>query len=242
MTVHSNTDDILVLTGQSIDSGNFGVPPVAEAPKQTAVVFGGKSAGFLTGTSGHVFFAIGPTKFDVYWDNPETGANSCDLHVTGPNLLDYAIHHACGGGNQDTPMTYEIYRQSAAFGPMLVNKHRGKVLDIPGLSRENALIQQYGANGGPNQRWIFTKLSGDGPNSVYTLTNQSGQKCMDIVDGDNQPQAQVQQYNRHSGPNQQWRFSRVEDTYFAIYNVNSGHCLDIPNSSNADDTSAVSLP
>ncbi len=234
LTVHNNTDAVLVLTGQSLDHGNFGVPPIAEVPPHTALVFGGKSDGFLTGTSGHVFLAIGPTSFDVYWDNPYLGSTSCDLHASGPNALDYTLYDECGGGNQDAPMTYEVYPQPAAFGAMLVNKNSGKALDVPGFSADNVLIQQYSINGGANQRWRFTKVAENEQGPVYTLTNQSSQKCMDVVGAVTDVHAQVQQYPCHGGPNQQWRFVPVGDGYFAIISVNSGLCLDIPNSSGAD--------
>lgn len=231
MMVHNNTDRIMTLTGQSLDHGDFGAPPVAETPAHTTLIFSGRSTGLATGTSGHAFFAIGDTQFDVYWDNPFIGGNHSDLHATGPNALDFALHHAWGAGNQDAQMIYEIYPQPAAFGPMLVNKHSNLALDVPGFSNDDVLIQQYPPNGGANQRWIFTKRGGDGADSIYTLTNQSSQKCMDVVGGDMEEHAQIQQFGCHGGPNQQWRFQPTADGFYAIVSVNSGLCLDIPDSS-----------
>jgi hypothetical protein len=176
LTVHNNTNQPMLLNGQDVGHGDFGVPPMAELPANKTVVFGGKSAGLFTGTEGHVFYSIAGTVFDVYWDNPYIGGNGCDLHATGLNPLDFALHHACGAGNNDAQMDYEIYQQPSAFGAMLVNKNANLALDVPGFSVDDVLIQQYDPNGGPNQRWIFTKLSGDGPGSVYILTNQSGQE------------------------------------------------------------------
>jgi hypothetical protein len=151
------------------------------------------------------------------------------MHVSGHNPMDFAIHFASGAGNQDAQYIYQIYQQPAPFGAMLVNKHSGMALDIPGFSTDdNVLIQQYPMNGGVNQRWIFKKLGGDGANSIYSLANQGSQKCMDVPGGSTDPQIKIQQFKCHGGPDQQWRFTPAEDGFFVIYNVNSGLCLDIP--------------
>jgi hypothetical protein len=154
------------------------------------------------------------------------------MHASGHNPLDFGIHFASGAGNQDAQYIYQIYQQPAPFGAMLVNKHSGMALDIPGFSTDdNVLIQQYPINGGVNQRWIFKKLSGDDANAIYSLTNQGSQKCMDVPGGSKDSQVKIQQFKCHGGPDQQWRFTPAEDGFFVIYNVYSGLCLDIPGSS-----------
>jgi hypothetical protein len=159
------------------------------------------------------------------------------MHVTGDNPLDFAIHFANGAGNDDAQYLYQIFQQPAPFGAILINKRSGMALDIPGFSADdNVLIQQYPINGGANQRWIFTKLGGDGPNSIYSLTNQSSQKCMDVPYASKQ-QAQIQQYACNRNENQQWRFVLAEEGFYVIYNVNSN-----PNWVNSNENWVLDIP
>src|SRR4051812_4958580 len=89
ITASNNTAQQMVNTGQSFDHGNWGVIPPEIIPPKTSAVFGAKDTGFLTGTAGHVFFAIGGTQFDMYWDIPFIGENSGGFTMTGSGSLDF---------------------------------------------------------------------------------------------------------------------------------------------------------
>jgi hypothetical protein len=115
------------------------------------------------------------------------------------------------------------------FGPMIVNKKSGKCLDVIALGLgDNVPVQQYTLNGGPNQRWIRRRLSGAGANTVYTLTAQHSNKCLDVLGGSTADHARLQQYHGHGGPDQQWTFQPTDGNYFFITSVNSNKCLNVP--------------
>jgi hypothetical protein len=118
------------------------------------------------------------------------------------------------------------------FGAMIVNKKSGKCLDVVGLSLDdNVWVQQNALNGRPNQRWIRRRLSGSGANTVYTLTAQHSNKCLDVFAGSTADHTNVQQYHGHGGPDQQWTFQQTDGEYFFITSVNSGKCLNVPGGS-----------
>jgi hypothetical protein len=128
------------------------------------------------------------------------------------------------------------------FGAMIVNKKSGKCIDVPGLNLNATWVQQYTLNGGTNQRWIKRRLSGSGSNTIYTLTAQHSNKCLDVFNGSRSPHAKVQQYDGHGGPDQQWTFQPTDDGYFFIVSVNSGYCLNVFNESLDDGAIVEQVP
>ena len=118
------------------ENGGFAVPPSAEIPPRTADIFGAHSTGFLTGTKGSLQYeATDPGSsvlFQVKWDNPWAGGNSCEMLVyqwgavpAGSELIarimgwpgwpqeddEYTGTEACGGGNRNAEMRYRILRK-----------------------------------------------------------------------------------------------------------------------------------
>jgi hypothetical protein len=129
----------------------------------------------------------------------------------------------------------------AADGPVqavILNKNSGLCLDVPGGDgRDNVLIQQYTINNGPNQHWTITQVgnASDG-DPVYTITSVASGKCLDVPNGSADDNVQIQQYQCHGGPNQQWKFVPVGNGYYAIRNAATGLYFDIPSGSIDDST------
>lgn len=91
--------------------GGFGINPRGEIPPNTWNVFGAKSTGVLTGTEGTVTYAGDGFNFKIYWDNPYAGANKCNATLSGPNADSYRVFYACGRGNKNARMTYQLFRR-----------------------------------------------------------------------------------------------------------------------------------
>ncbi len=89
--------------------GGFGINPRGEIPSNTWNVFGAKSTGIATGTEGSVTYAGNGINFTVYWDNPYAGSNKCKATLSGPNAGNYRAFYACGRGNKNAHMTYQLF-------------------------------------------------------------------------------------------------------------------------------------
>ena len=72
------------------------------------------------------------------------------------------------------------------------------------------------------QRWQFAPLAAD----TYLIVNQASGKCLDVNDASRDNGANIQQWDCHRGPNQQWKV-QWQDSSFALVSVNSGRCVAI---------------
>lgn len=96
----------------------------------------------------------------------------------------------------------------------LVNQCSGKVLDVSGgLTGDTVNIQQWGWNGGNNQRWKIESVATVNGTTYYKLTAQHSSKVAEVwglsqLDGGN-----VDQYTWNGGNNQQWSISNVGAEY-----------------------------
>ncbi len=106
----------------------------------------------------------------------------------------------------------------------LVNKHSGKALDVVGRDIEDhALVQQYAAHGGDNQRWA---LIPDGAGHYHLTAMHSG-KCLDVASASAKDGATVQLYSRHEGANQKWSLVPDGSGHVEIVAEHSHKCLDV---------------
>lgn len=65
--------------------------------------------GIFTETEGTITYKGPDIELKAYSDNPFVGSNECDLQLTGPNAEYYSIFHACGSGDTNAHMRYQIY-------------------------------------------------------------------------------------------------------------------------------------
>lgn len=89
--------------------GRFRINPQGEVPPNTWNLFGAKSTKILTGTEGSVTYAGDGINFVVSWNNPWAGKNKCNATLSGPNAENYRLFYACGGGNTNARMTYQLF-------------------------------------------------------------------------------------------------------------------------------------
>jgi hypothetical protein len=121
------------------------------------------------------------------------------------------------------------------FTGMILNVGSRKCVDVYGDSRQpGANVQQYGCNGGANQKWVFVTVN----KSEYVIQNVNSNLVLTVAGADRRSGANVQQSGWNNGPNQRWR-GRGPNNNFELVNVNSGKCLDVQGGGNANNANIV---
>ncbi|HEY0795744.1 MAG TPA: RICIN domain-containing protein [Acidisarcina sp.] len=127
-----------------------------------------------------------------------------------------------GGGNLINNGTYT-----------LTNKTSGLVADVNAASKTaGALVDQWGSNGGNNQKWQLTNL---GNNYVELISVNSGM-ALDVVGASTTAGAQIDQWPYSGNPNQRWQVVSVGGGYYELISQNSGMALEVPGSSTTQGT------
>ena len=104
----------------------------------------------------------------------------------------------------------------------VVNRNSGKLLDVYGQSTDDgANVNQWGDNGGANQRWQIVDIGG----GYYEFVNQNSGKALDVNGNSTDDGANVQQWAYGGGANQQWQIVDIGGGYYKIVNRNSGKFL-----------------
>jgi hypothetical protein len=115
----------------------------------------------------------------------------------------------------------------------VINKYSRLALDDPGFSTGNGTnIDQWGYNGGSNQKWTFTQNS-DGS---YTIINQNSGKALEDPGFGTANGTKVDQWTSNSGTNQHWTVTPNQDGTYTIINKTSGLALEDPGFSTANGT------
>ncbi|MBE1879034.1 RICIN domain-containing protein [Myceligenerans pegani] len=126
----------------------------------------------------------------------------------------------------------------ASFTSVAVAQHSGLCLDNTDLSRTDGNVQQqYHCEGGDQQIWRFTPVSGVA--DTYTVTNAQSGKCLDVSQVSTSDGAAVHQWTCISGAhNQQFQLRKV--TYsgnaaqdYQLVARHSGKCVDVSEISTA---------
>ena len=116
----------------------------------------------------------------------------------------------------------------------LTNANSSLLMDVSGGSTaDGSPIIQWGANGGANQKWTMSRVSGD----VYTLTSQASGKCLEVPSGSSAQGTQLDQSTCNGGANQRWAvaaagsYTSATDTWFVLVNLASGWTADVSDQS-----------
>lgn len=122
--------------------------------------------------------------------------------------------------------------QTAGNGTFfIINRKSGKYLDVSSGSTANgANILQWGGNGGTNQQWTLTQLSG----GYYSIIGVPSGRALEVVSSGTADGDDVSIYDYSGANNQQWSFISLGSGYYRIVNRNSGKDLDVVGQSVAD--------
>lgn len=121
------------------------------------------------------------------------------------------------------------------FTGMILNVGSRKCVDVYGDSRRpGANVQQFGCNGGANQKWVFITVG----RGEYVIQNVNSNMVLEVAGGSRGNGGNVQQNTWNSGTNQRWR-GRGPNNNFELVNVNSGKCMDVQGGGNANNTNII---
>jgi len=143
-----------------------------------------------------------------------------------------------------TPAQGAARQQAGSFTSTGVNVGSGLCIDDPGSQTAAGVkLIQWACNGGSNQTWAFTPVSGAA--NTYTITSFAG-LCMDVSGrsaADNDP---VIQWSCNGQTNQEFRAAPVtvggQGNTFDLVAAHSGKCIVPSGDSTAGDTPLVQLP
>ncbi len=133
---------------------------------------------------------------------------------------------------------------STTFTSTVVNQASSDCLDDPNSSTTTGTqLIQYSCNGGSNQSWTFTPVSGT--TASYRISSFAS-LCIDISGRSTADNAQVIQYTCNSQTNQQFTLTPVTvagaTNTFNLVAVHSGKCIVPTGDTTANDTVLVQLP
>lgn len=120
---------------------------------------------------------------------------------------------------------------SAAPAPgsyTLINGASGLCADVPAKSTADGVqLIQYACNGGTNQIWTITSVSGG-----YRLTAAHSGKCMGVEGASTSAGKAIEQETCTGASSQTWSITQVGSLYRVI-NANGGKCLNVEDNSTA---------
>ncbi|MBG0827846.1 pectate lyase [Planomonospora sp. ID67723] len=117
----------------------------------------------------------------------------------------------------------------AAGAYVLVNAASGLCLDVPGKSTaDGAQLAQHACNGGTNQTWTLSNVSGG-----QRLTASHSGKCATIKDAGASAGKAVVQQACATGAFHTWRLDLVSGSAYRVVNLGSGKCLNVKDGSTA---------
>jgi hypothetical protein len=112
----------------------------------------------------------------------------------------------------------------------VISKSSGKCLDVAGISMAAlAPMQQWACWGGDNQKFLFSPVAGG-----YEITAKNSGLQLDVYGQDTNDGAAIIQYPFWGGTNEIWQVTPTADGYVTLVPANSGKCLNIGGSSDAD--------
>lgn len=113
----------------------------------------------------------------------------------------------------------------------IIARNSGKALDVYGLlTADGSNVDQWGNNGGANQRWNVTYMG----NNQYQIVEVQSVKALEVYGQSTADGGNVDIWSINGGTNQLWTLTPTSGGYYNIVNVNSGKLLDVYASSLLD--------
>lgn len=117
----------------------------------------------------------------------------------------------------------------------LVNRHSGKVLDVPyGQDTSHLQLQQWADIGTTAQQWVATDMGTY--NNLYRLGSVSSTtgKVMDVRNGTKNNGEAIQLMDDFSNSAQRFHIIRLSNGYWSIINTHSNKAVEVANGSTSD--------
>jgi hypothetical protein len=122
---------------------------------------------------------------------------------------------------------------------LFVNKRSNKVLDVyNGGTADGTNVDQWGWNGGNNQKWTLTHLG----NGQYQAVGVGSGKLLEVAGASTANGANVQIWPSNNNNCQKWTIIPVGNGNYKFLNVNSGKAVDVSSGSTADGANVLQWP
>ncbi len=109
LQIDNNTDLALWRESSFHGQGGWALPPESDLPARTAMVFGSRDRGFMTGTTGEVVFSGDGFQLWSFWSNPYYGSNVSASRIVGRNGGKFFARTETGAGNSNAHMRFELF-------------------------------------------------------------------------------------------------------------------------------------
>lgn len=171
------------------------------------------------------------------WTGPD-GFTATTREVTLSDIQtgqtgNYVVTYTNSGGCQSSN-TYNVTVNGGFLSGTykILVSHSNKAVEVADSSTEDgAVVQQMTDNGGANQQWILTNISG----VDYKIVNAYSGKAMDVIGNSTANGALIEQRTFSATDTSQiWTITDFGDGKYMIIGKASGRSLDIPGSSTAD--------
>jgi hypothetical protein len=125
------------------------------------------------------------------------------------------------------------------------NGNSGMAMDVAAASKAGgALVIQWPANGGANQKWTLQQVTGN----VFTVHNVNSGLCLDVPGSSASEGVQLDQQACNGGAGQQWAFEAVgsfqsaSDTSFVLVSMNDGMTAEVKGNSTTEHAAVDQWP
>ncbi|GHU67457.1 hypothetical protein FACS189413_02260 [Bacteroidia bacterium] len=119
---------------------------------------------------------------------------------------------------------------------VLINRNSGKAMEVAGgLSNAGTKVRQNSYTGAKYQQWNVTPVDSrvGGDFSYFTFSAVHSGKTLDVANWSLMNGGAIQVWNDDKNASQQWYLEYVEDGWFYIRNRHSAQCVEVANSSTA---------
>jgi hypothetical protein len=142
----------------------------------------------------------------------------CDIDSSGNTLNTFwatngyinAANNGEASWNQSFSATGDLSNGTYTLTPQNAT---GSRLDAAASGRSNGtVVDIWGANGGSNQKWIFTNMGG----WYKVQPSYDTALCLDVIGGSSTPGAYVDLWADNGGTNQRWKATQISGS---VYNL-----------------------
>jgi len=242
-SVVNGTLNTSTLSNVSITGGTGGVITVPPAPNSVHASPGNGNVilRWLPSFGAASYTVKRSTSLNGTYTNIATGLTATEYTNTGVSNGQAYYYKVCAvnsaGTSADSPADSVTPVQPAASYTLsgtyrIIATHSNKAIEVPGNSTaDGAQIKQYTYNGGANQLWIITQISGND----YKVINVNSGKAMDVVSNSTTNGALIEQQPYSSTDNSQiWTIKDIGNGTYTFIGKQSQKSLDVAGAGTAD--------
>ena len=162
------------------------------------------------------------------WNQDNEGPADRNIAMVGALRQDMGLSNGTKPGIGVSPIANGTYK--------IINRNSQKALDVFNNQTVNgSKVDQWGYNGGNNQRWTVTQLGG----GQYKIVGVQSGRALDVVSQSVADGALIDIWDYNSGENQKWILLPTSSGYYKVISAHSVKLLDVNGGSGADGASVI---